>query len=146
MPNGAKTILANKRGRVSLKRKVANQEFRRSEPDGGHIRAGAASRANPVARGEDWYSPQGGGASADLVSFETDRPVARPEFWRKRQVFMRPALEKQKQLPSKKIPGKRTPTLQIELELPRVPADELVERAPLPEPPERGVAIVDFYV
>jgi hypothetical protein len=59
---------------------------------------------------------------------------------------MRPALEMQKQLPSKKIPGKRTPTLQIELELPRVPADELVERAPLPEPPERGVAIVDFYV
>ncbi|MCY1053731.1 hypothetical protein [Nannocystis sp. SCPEA4] len=59
---------------------------------------------------------------------------------------MRPALEKQKQVPSKKIPGKRTPTLQIELELPRVPADELDERAPLPEPPERGVAIVDFYV
>jgi hypothetical protein len=59
---------------------------------------------------------------------------------------MRPALEKQKQVPSKKIPGKRTPTLQIELELPRVPADELDERAPLTEPSERGVAIVDFYV
>ncbi|PCC67462.1 hypothetical protein SAMN02745121_02098 [Nannocystis exedens] len=59
---------------------------------------------------------------------------------------MRPALEKQKQVPSKKIPGKRTPTLQIELELPRVPADELDERPSSPEPSERGVAIVDFYV
>ncbi|MCY0990183.1 hypothetical protein OV203_23790 [Nannocystis sp. ILAH1] len=59
---------------------------------------------------------------------------------------MRPALEKQKQVPSKKIPGKRTPTLQIELELPRVPADELDERPSPPEPLERGVAIVDFYV
>ncbi|MDC0715355.1 hypothetical protein [Nannocystis bainbridge] len=59
---------------------------------------------------------------------------------------MRPALEKQKQVPTMKIPGKRTPTLQIELELPRMPADELDERPPLREPPERGVSIVDFYV
>jgi hypothetical protein len=57
---------------------------------------------------------------------------------------MRPALEKQKQVPTKKI--QRTPTLQIELELPRGPAEELEERVPPPEPPERGVAIVDFYV
>jgi hypothetical protein len=80
------------------------------------------------------------------VSFETHSPVAYSDFWRKRQVFMRPALEKQKQVPTKKIPGKRTPTLQIELELPRVPADELDERPSPPEPLERGVAIVDFYV
>jgi hypothetical protein len=60
---------------------------------------------------------------------------------------MRPALEKQKQAPAtKKIPGKRTPTLQIELELPRGPLDEIEERPPAPEPAGRGVAIVDFYV
>lgn len=59
---------------------------------------------------------------------------------------MRPALDKHKQVPTKKIPGKRTPTLQIELELPRMPAEELDERAPVPEPSERGVAIIDFYV
>lgn len=132
---------------------MANQEFRRSEPDGGHIRVGAASGANSVARGEEWYSPREGGASADLVSFETDptgrpasRPTSRPSSGEKRQVFMRPALDKHKQVPTKKIPGKRTPTLQIELELPRVPVDELEERAPMPEPSERGVAIIDFYV
>lgn len=60
---------------------------------------------------------------------------------------MRPALEKHKQAPAtKRIPGKRAPTLQIELELPRVPLEELDERTPNPEPPSRGVAIVDFYV
>lgn len=59
---------------------------------------------------------------------------------------MRPALEKQKQVPSKRTPVKRTPTLQIELELPRGP-EELDERAPTrEESPERGVMIVDFYI
>lgn len=60
---------------------------------------------------------------------------------------MRPALEKQKQVPTKRTPVKRTPTLQIELELPRGPADELDERAPArEEAPGRGVMIVDFYI
>lgn len=60
---------------------------------------------------------------------------------------MRPALDKQKQVPvTRKIPAMRAPTLQIELELPRVPLDELVERAPLPEPPARGVVVIDFFV
>lgn len=61
---------------------------------------------------------------------------------------MRPALEKQKQDPRKKVPGKRapTPTLQIELELPRLPVEELEERNPTPEPADRGIAIVDFYI
>lgn len=60
---------------------------------------------------------------------------------------MRPALDKQKQVPpTKKMPGMRAPTLHIELELPRVPQDELAERTPAPEPPERGVAVIDFFV
>lgn len=60
---------------------------------------------------------------------------------------MRPTLDKQKQVPAtKKIPGKRAPTLQIELELPRMPLDELAERGPAPEAPARGVAVIDFYV
>lgn len=61
---------------------------------------------------------------------------------------MRPAIvDKQKHGP-KKIPGKRSPTLQIELELPLVPPDELEERAPRREevPADRGVAVVDFYI
>lgn len=61
---------------------------------------------------------------------------------------MRPAIiDKHKHGP-KQIPGKRTPTLQIELELPLVPTDELEERAPRrPETPaDRGVAVVDFYI
>lgn len=59
---------------------------------------------------------------------------------------MRPALDKHKQVPTKKIPVRRTPTLQIELELPRMPLDELAERGPAPEAPARGVAVIDFYV
>ena len=42
---------------------------------------------------------------------------------------------------------KRAPTLQIELELPRGPAEDLEERAPArEEPADRGVMIVDFYI
>jgi hypothetical protein len=60
---------------------------------------------------------------------------------------MRPVLDKQKQDPrKKKVPGKHAPTLQIELELPRLPDEELHERQPTSEPADRGVAIVDFYI
>jgi hypothetical protein len=58
---------------------------------------------------------------------------------------MRPVLDKQKQDPRKKAPGMRAPTLQIELELPRLPEEEL-QRPPTPEPADRGVSIVDFYI
>ncbi len=60
---------------------------------------------------------------------------------------MRPALEKHKQIPMKRAPVKRAPTLQIELELPRGPAEDLEERAPArEEPADRGVMIIDFYI
>lgn len=58
---------------------------------------------------------------------------------------MRPALEKHKQAP-KKIPVKRAPALQIELELPRVREEDIDERDRAPEPPGRGITVVDFYI
>ncbi len=96
---------------------------------------------------EDRYPQRDGGASADVVRYAAGDDGLSPAGVRERQVSMRPTLEKQKQVPSKRIPAKRTPTLQIELELPRGPAEELEERAPArEEASERGVMIVDFYI
>ena len=96
---------------------------------------------------EDRYPQRNGGASADIVRYAAEIDGLSPGHVRERQVSMRPTLEKQKQVPSKRIPAKRTPTLQIELELPRGPAEELEERAPAREEASaRGVMIVDFYI
>lgn len=143
---GAKTILANTPSGVSLKRKVANQKI------SSFVQAPSGREARPEveqteAAGPEGYPAGAGGASAGFVSFAIDRPAVRPSAGPTRQAVMRPILEKQKQVPAtKKIPGKRAPTLQIELELPRVPLDELEERGPAPEAPARGVAVIDFYV